>query len=121
VVGFQVRKPHLDLLALVARLVELRRAHQGACNIAFFLVNIARLRGLSGARDEFHLAARAAVARNPLSRKTPLRIKTRSGGPAHRSEHVPAIGEGSYGPLVRLPRCCGRLRGRPATRSAIDR
>jgi hypothetical protein len=37
----EVREPHLDLLALVAGSVELRRAHQSAAEIAGILVDIA--------------------------------------------------------------------------------
>jgi hypothetical protein len=39
--GLEVRKAHLDLLALVARLVELRRTRQGARVIAGILVKVA--------------------------------------------------------------------------------
>jgi hypothetical protein len=39
-VGLEVRKAHLDLLALVARFVELGSTHQGACIIAGFLVDV---------------------------------------------------------------------------------
>ncbi len=41
VVGLQVCKAHLDLLALIARFVELGRPHQGAGVIAGILVEIA--------------------------------------------------------------------------------
>src|SRR5262249_883409 len=40
--GLEVSKPHLDLLALVARSGELRRAHQGAGKIASIFVDVAR-------------------------------------------------------------------------------
>jgi hypothetical protein len=38
VVGLQVRKAHLDLLA--ARFIKFRRTRQGACLIAGFLVDV---------------------------------------------------------------------------------
>ena len=38
----QVRKAHLDLLALVTRFGELRCTHQGACRIACVLMHVAR-------------------------------------------------------------------------------
>jgi ribosomal protein L37AE/L43A len=41
-VSLQVRKSHLDLLALIARLFELRRTHEAACVIAGILMNVAR-------------------------------------------------------------------------------
>ncbi len=41
-VGLQVRKSHLDLLALISRFGELRRHHKSTSLIAGILVNIAR-------------------------------------------------------------------------------
>jgi hypothetical protein len=41
VMGFEVRKSHLDLLALVARLFELRRTHEAARMIAGILMDVA--------------------------------------------------------------------------------
>ena len=41
VMGFEVRKSHLDLLALVARLFELGRTHEAACMIAGILMDVA--------------------------------------------------------------------------------
>ena len=41
VMGFEVRKSHLDLLALVARLFELRRTHEAAGMIAGILMDVA--------------------------------------------------------------------------------
>jgi hypothetical protein len=40
-VGLQMRKAHLDLLALVARFIELRRTREGAGMIAGVLVEVA--------------------------------------------------------------------------------
>src|SRR5271154_3353172 len=39
--GFEVRKSHLDLLALVARLFELRRIHEAAGMISGILMDVA--------------------------------------------------------------------------------
>ena len=41
VMGFEVRKSHLDLLALVARLFELWRTHEAAGMIAGILMDVA--------------------------------------------------------------------------------
>src|SRR5215471_5351940 len=38
--GLEVSKPHLDLLALVARSIELRRAHECAGDVAGILVDV---------------------------------------------------------------------------------
>ena len=40
VMGFEVRKSHLDLLGLVARLFELRHTHEAAGMIAGILVGL---------------------------------------------------------------------------------
>ena len=41
-VGLEVRKAHLNLLALIARFVELRGAHQRASMVAGILIKVAR-------------------------------------------------------------------------------
>ena len=41
-VGLEVRKPHLNLLALIARFVELRGSHQRASVVAGILINVTR-------------------------------------------------------------------------------
>ena len=41
-VCLEVRKAHLDLLALIARFVELRGSHQRASVVAGILINVTR-------------------------------------------------------------------------------
>ena len=41
-VGLEVGKAHLDLLALIARFVELRGSHQGASVVAGILIKVTR-------------------------------------------------------------------------------
>ena len=51
-VGLEVRKAHLDLLALIARFVELGRPHQRASVVAGILIEVAgdfALRGIRAA------------------------------------------------------------------------
>ena len=62
--GLQVRKSHLDSLALVTRFVELRRAHPCARYIARILMHVARNLSEGHIRSALGLeVTRAAIAR----------------------------------------------------------
>jgi hypothetical protein len=69
IVGLQVRKAHLDLLALVARFVELGSTHQGACMIAGILVEVARdlARGRVWTASRFERFSTASVKGRPAA------------------------------------------------------
>ena len=54
-VGLEVRKAHLDLLALVARFVELGRTHQRTSVVAGVLIEVARDFSLWGIRTALGL------------------------------------------------------------------
>jgi len=49
-VGLEVRKAHLDLLALIARFVELSGSHQRASVVAGILIKVTRDFALRGIR-----------------------------------------------------------------------
>ena len=61
--GLEVRKSHLDLLALIARLFELRRTHEAASMIAGILMDVACDLARGRVRTALRLEwTRAAVA-----------------------------------------------------------
>ena len=67
-VGLEVRKAHLDLLALIARFVELGSTHQGACMIAGILVEIACVAlGCVWTASRFEGTSRAVTLRRTVA------------------------------------------------------
>ena len=54
-VGLEVRKAHLNLLALIARFIELRGPHQRASVVASILIKVTRDFALCGIRTALGL------------------------------------------------------------------